>query len=88
MEELQKQNRQLWRTANEKLSANITETEKQVIKKKCEPICRQNEKQVVDCYHKNKSQPLKCSSEVKNFVQCVQQVRREVLGQGSQTVGH
>lgn len=88
MEELQKQNRQLWRTANEKLSAYISETEKRVNKDKCGQICPQNEREVIDCYHSNKSQPLKCSQEVKSFRQCVQQVRGQALARGSPVVGH
>jgi len=79
IQELQKQNRQLWSTANENLSTNITDVEKNLVKQKCDPICRQHERLVVDCYHSNRSQPLKCSKEVKAFVDCVHQVRRSVL---------
>ncbi|CAG2178067.1 unnamed protein product [Oppiella nova] len=79
IQELQKQNRQLWSTANENLSTNISDVEKNLVKQKCDPICRQHERLVVDCYHSNRSQPLKCSKEVKAFVDCVHQVRRSVL---------
>ncbi|XP_054163241.1 MICOS complex subunit MIC19-like [Oppia nitens] len=77
--ELQKQNRQLWSTANSKLDTNITETETRINKTRGEPICRQQERSVVDCYQSHRSQPLKCSQDVRNFVSCVQDVRRGVL---------
>jgi len=77
--ELERQNRELWKSANDKLSSNITEAEKKYVKSKCQPICQENEKKVIQCYQNNKSQPLKCSKEVKSFVNCVHEVRREVL---------
>jgi coiled-coil-helix-coiled-coil-helix domain-containing protein 3 len=79
MNELERQNRELWKSANHKLSNNLNEIEKKYVKTKCEPICGENEKKVIECYQTNKSQPLKCSKEVKGFVNCVHEIRRNVL---------
>ena len=82
IEELQKQNRNLLQTTKDKLSANISEVEKHLNKTKCQPICRESSKTVEDCLQTHRSQPLKCSKEVRSFVDCVHEVRRSVLNKG------
>lgn len=82
--ELNRQNKELWKSANEKLAVNLTEIEQKYAKQqKCDPICQESEQKVIECYQENKSQPLKCSQQVKQFINCVHDVRREVFNRNA-----
>ncbi|RWS05967.1 hypothetical protein B4U79_16086 [Dinothrombium tinctorium] len=78
--ELERQNNQLWDLANKNFESKIKDVENTYISEhKHEPICQEAEKTLDSCYKTNKSKPLNCSAEVKNFVSCVNLVRREVF---------
>lgn len=74
---LEEQNEELFKRANEKFSSDLSGLEQKYLKKRYEPVCQEAEQKVLNCYIINKSQPLKCSNEVKEYSQCVKKIRKD-----------
>jgi len=77
--ELETINKNLWKVGNEKFATNLTEVEKKYAKQKCDPVCQQQQQKIIDCYLANKNCPLNCAPLVREFRDCVADVRREVF---------
>ncbi|RWS22696.1 coiled-coil-helix-coiled-coil-helix domain-containing protein 6-like protein [Leptotrombidium deliense] len=80
LNDLEQQNRLLWNAANNKVSADIKKVQNTYINQsKHEPVCLEAESKLEACLNKNKSKPLNCSDEVKQFVSSVNLARQEVF---------
>ncbi|XP_074599230.1 MICOS complex subunit mic25-a-like [Brevipalpus obovatus] len=77
---LEQQNKILWRAAKERFDKNLTGIEENYTKRQAhEPVCVEAEKLVESCYASNVEMPLKCSKQAKDFINCIDHIRRQVL---------
>lgn len=80
LEILDEQNKELWILTNKKLSDNLKKVEEKYLSRAQHlPICSDLERNLENCYKNNSALPLNCSKNVKDFIKCVDQVRKEVI---------
>jgi len=65
--------------SQEEFNRAVSEVESLVPKIRCNPICRREQRAVQECFDKNVSSNLNCSSVVSEFSRCVSQNRLKVL---------
>lgn len=79
LKELEKQNSELFDSSQGKFASGIQHVEEKYIHQTFDPVCPEKQSDVLKCYQENRKMPLKCAEEVKEFVQCVDKVRMNIL---------
>lgn len=79
LKRLENLNSQLHTESKENFSQAVKEVEQKFLTQTFSPICQDKQQSVLDCYRKNPGKPILCSSEVKNFLSCVNDTRQRVL---------
>ena len=83
-EYLERQNRQLFDASRSKLENKLNQVdEKYISSHKHEPVCVEAQRNVEFCYNENQGMSLKCSKVAKEFINCVDSVRRQIINQAS-----
>lgn len=77
--ELERQNSDLFDSAEGKFASGIQHVEEKYIHQTFDPVCPEKQSDVLKCYQENRKMPLKCAEEVKEFVQCVDKIRMNIL---------
>lgn len=63
----------------DEFNRSVEDVEKKIRPLQQTSVCGEVQSKVLECYRLNKQQPLKCAKEVKDFVECVQSVRMNLL---------
>lgn len=69
--DLREKNDLLWKAANGRLLTDVNKVQSNQLKFKHEKVCVDIESKLNDCYMRNSSKPLLCSSLAKEFWSCV-----------------
>lgn len=77
---LEQQNKLLYNSAVKRLESSLGNVEEKYTRRlRHEPVCEMAEKDVESCYLKNPGMPLKCSKQAQDFINCIDNIRRQVL---------
>ncbi|XP_074644773.1 MICOS complex subunit mic25a-like [Tubulanus polymorphus] len=78
-QQLEKKQAEMYRDNKDQFTQAVEEVEKKFVKQTFNPVCQDLQQAVLECYQKNPKQSLLCSTQVKDFMQCVEDTRKNVL---------
>ena len=77
---LEEKSRSMHKSTNFKFAETVEDVEKQFIRQVSRnPVCVDLQNAVMKCYRNNPNETLKCSPQVKEFLECVDKTRMNVL---------
>lgn len=81
---LEKHNRSLFDASKSKLENKLNQVEEKYISShRHEPVCVEASRNVEFCFNDNQKMPLKCSKVAKDFINCVDSIRRQVINEAA-----
>ncbi|XP_048033945.1 MICOS complex subunit mic25a isoform X3 [Megalobrama amblycephala] len=72
-------NEERFRTSAEQFHTAATRSEANIKPRNVEPVCSNLQAQILNCYRENREQTLQCSDLAKEYMQCINAVKKNLL---------
>ncbi|KAL2103877.1 hypothetical protein ACEWY4_000745 [Coilia grayii] len=77
--QLEKRNLERYKATQEQFHSAATKSESHVRPRSTEPVCTSLQAQILHCYRENRDQTLRCSDLAKEYMQCIDAVKKNLL---------
>ncbi|XP_056305684.1 MICOS complex subunit mic25a isoform X2 [Danio aesculapii] len=77
--QLEKKNEERFRSSAEQFHAAATRSEANIKARNVEPVCLNLQAQILNCYRENREQTLQCSDLAKEYMQCINAAKKNLL---------
>ncbi|XP_067301867.1 MICOS complex subunit mic25a isoform X3 [Pseudorasbora parva] len=77
--QLEKKNEERFKTSAEQFHTAATRSEANIKPRNVEPVCSNLQAQILNCYRENREQTLQCSDLAKEYMQCINAAKKNLL---------
>ncbi|XP_063065603.1 MICOS complex subunit mic25a isoform X2 [Engraulis encrasicolus] len=77
--QLEKRNLERYKASQDQFHSAVTRSESHVRARNTEPVCTVLQSQIMRCYQDNREETLNCSDLAKEYIQCINKVKKNLL---------